>query len=420
MKVALKTLGCKVNQADSDLFLTSIRNTGWETVSFWERADVYVINSCAGTREAERKSSQFVCRVLRANPDARVILTGCLARRLSPPDRSSFDQRVEVLSSPDKIEELLSRFSGSDGYAPVQAEIPRGTRARVWFKIQDGCDHYCSYCIVPHLRGPVVSLPPERVLRSVRTLEEAGYREIVLCGINVGYYGKDLYKPGLIDLLERLVRETGRVRFRLSSLEPFAVTKPFIERYCALGDRVCPHFHLPLQSGSDRILTLMNRGYTVKEYARIVEHLRFHSPLAAVTTDLMVGFPGETKTLFTETTSFIREMDFARIHLFVFSPRPGTSALLLDREGRIGREEIRRRKKIILELAEKSHEAFQKHFLGKTVPVLIESVRDGVAAGHSDRYVGVTIHGVEKESPGDLVDVFVEGVEGGVLTGRLI
>ena len=416
MKVAIKTLGCKVNQAESDILATTFSREGVEVVSFGEEADLYIVNSCAVTKEAENKTRQMVNRILRNNLAPRVILTGCYARLISQERKNPFKEPVFLLPSFPKEREILNLVEKWWGKKFPLAEYPLPPRARTWIKVEDGCDHFCSYCLIPHLRGEVRSEEKEKIIRQAQALEREGIREIVLCGINLGYYGKDKEGESLITLLRELLDNTSVVRFRLSSIEPFLVDEEFIERYFSLPDRVCPHFHLPLQSGSGRILKSMRRGYDAAHYRALVSTLRRYSPQVAISTDIIVGFPGKEKEDFENTVSFAQEIGFSRTHVFVFSPRPGTPAFLWEKEIGIPKTEKKNREKILREVARENQRKYHHLFLGKKLKVLVESAQKGMGSGYSENYIPVRFRGNSKQ--GEIVEVTIEKEGDGFLEGN--
>lgn len=410
MRIAIKTLGCKVNQAESDALVSKLAQNGFEIVDFSEESDFYLINGCAVTQEAERKTRQMVRQALRRNTQALVLLTGCTARLLFKERKDPWNGRVVILPVQDKEKEILECLGRFVSPSAQRHHKVSSSRVRSWVKVEDGCDHFCSYCIVPYLRGGVRSEPPQKILAEVQDLERRGVKEIVLCGINLGYFGRDIVFP-FIDLLELLVRKTGRVRFRLSSFEPFLLTRSFMERYFALGRRVCPHFHLPLQSGSDPILQKMGRGYDTAFYRSLVDTLRQMVPSVAVTTDVMVGFPGETGEDFQNTVHFCRVIGFSRMHVFSFSPRPGTPAFRWEKGMGVKCEEKKQRERTLLKLAEENRYQYHRQFLDKTVEVVLESVRSGMTFGYSENYIPVRIPGVPEGKVGEVVRVKINRVE---------
>ncbi|HPU08846.1 MAG TPA: MiaB/RimO family radical SAM methylthiotransferase, partial [Candidatus Atribacteria bacterium] len=327
-----------------------------------------------------------------------------------------FKEPVFLLPSFPKEREILNLVEKWWGKKFPLAEYPLPPRARAWIKVEDGCDHFCSYCLIPHLRGEVRSEEKEKIIRQAQALEREGIREIVLCGINLGYYGKDKEGESLITLLRELLDNTSVVRFRLSSIEPFLVDEEFIERYFSLPDRVCPHFHLPLQSGSDRILKSMRRGYDAAHYRALVSTLRRYSPQVAISTDIIVGFPGEEKEDFENTVSFAQEIGFSRTHVFVFSPRPGTPAFLWEKEIGIPKTEKKNREKILREVARENQRKYHHLFLGKKLKVLVESAQKGMGSGYSENYIPVRFRGNSKQ--GEIVEVTIEKEGDGFLEGN--
>lgn len=416
MKVAIKTLGCKVNQVESDTLATTFSQEGVEIVDFGEEADLYIVNSCAVTKEAENKTRQLVNRILRKNLAPRVILTGCYARLITQEGQNPFEQSVFLLPQFPKEKEILALVGKWWGKNFSLAEYPLPSRVRAWLKIEDGCDHFCSYCLIPHLRGEVKSENRGKIIRQAKALEKEGIREIVICGVNLGYYGKERKNRELINLLEELVNNTTLVRFRLSSLEPFVVDEEFIKRYFSLQDRVCPHLHLPLQSGSDRILKIMRRGYDTTHYRSLVSLLRSYHPFVAISTDIIVGFPGEEKEDFENTVNFSQEIGFSRTHIFSFSPRPGTPAFLWDKEKGVSPLEKKNREKILLEVAQENQKKYHNLFLGKKLKVLVEEIQEGKNSGYSENYIPVKFKG--KPAVGEIVEVMIEKEENGFLEGK--
>ncbi|HXL02979.1 MAG TPA: tRNA (N(6)-L-threonylcarbamoyladenosine(37)-C(2))-methylthiotransferase MtaB [Candidatus Atribacteria bacterium] len=417
MKVAIKTLGCKVNQVESDILATTFSQEGVEVVSFGEEADLYIVNSCAVTKEAENKTRQLVNRILRKHLAPRIILTGCYAYRISRERENPFEESVFLLPDFPKEKEIINLVGKWWGEKFTLAEYPLPSRARAWLKVEDGCDHFCSYCLIPHLRGKIKSEEKEKIIRQAQALEREGIREIVLCGVNLGYYGKDRGEKGLINLLEELVDNTTLVRFRLSSIEPFLLDEEFVKRYFSLRDRVCPHFHLPLQSGSDRVLKSMRRGYDTTRYRALVSLLRSYCPAVAISTDIIVGFPTEEKEDFENTVNFSQEIGFSRTHVFVFSPRPGTPAFLWEKERGTPKKEKKNREKILLQVARETQKKYYHLFLGKKLKVLVESIQDGTSSGYSENYIPVRFRGNSKER--EIVEVTIEKEGDGFLEGKL-
>jgi threonylcarbamoyladenosine tRNA methylthiotransferase MtaB len=420
MRVGVKTLGCKVNQAESDLLLSAFREAGLEVVDFEEIADCYVINSCAVTGEAERKTRQYVRRALRRNPEALVLLIGCCAKAWQRRGYRLSEERVVLLASDQKEQEICRFFAEHWGIALSLPPFPLPSRSRAWVKVEDGCDHFCSFCLVPYLREGVKSRSPEDILREVQYLEAQGVREVVLCGTNLGYFGRDLQSVTLIDLLELLVQNTRDVRFRLSSLEPYLFSRDFLRRFFALGTRICPHLHLPLQSGSDRILAKMSRGYSSKEYEVLVTTARALCPHVAITTDVIVGFPGEEEEDFEATVRFCQIMGFSRMHVFAFSPRSGTAAFEWEKREGIPKPEKERRVRRLIEVGRELSRRYHQSFVGKRLEVLVESCENGVGVGHSENYIVVRVENPQGTWIGKILPVLVEGADDTGAWGRVV
>ncbi|BER92296.1 tRNA (N(6)-L-threonylcarbamoyladenosine(37)-C(2))-methylthiotransferase MtaB [Atrimonas thermophila] len=405
MKFAIKTLGCKVNQSESDAIASSLSKSLLRQVSFEEKADIYIINTCAVTREAERKSRQFVNRALRTNPSALVLVTGCYARKVHLEGRTFHrNGKAILLPSVEKETEVFDCLKIKLNLEVKSNSVPITNRSRMWIKVEDGCEHFCSYCIVPHLRGKVKSREICDIVSEVRTLEQRGTREIVLSGINLGYYGKERGE-NLLKLIEAILQNTQSIRIRLSSLEPFTISKEFLKKYFSLGERACPHLHLPLQSGSNEILKKMKRGYSKEFFEELVYHARSLNPLVGITTDIIVGFPGETEEQFTETLRFCEKVCFSRMHIFPFSPRPHTEAMKLEEQQGIPAKIKREREKALRAVAERSREKFYQSLVGKTVDVLIENRNQKTGKGYSENYVPVQCENVQEEQVGKIVKV---------------
>lgn len=397
-----------MNQAESDLLLTAFVNAGFTVVDFDEVADCYIVNSCAVTEEAERKTRQYIRRAIRKNPHGLVILTGCCAKFWTTLAHTFLGEQVVVLSEEDKERAICQLFEERFGISLPLPLFPNPPRARAWVKVQEGCNHFCSFCLVPRLRGGIRSRKLADILREVNHLVEQGIWEVVLCGTNLGYFGRDTKEGSLIDLVEFLVAHTRDVRFRLSSLEPYLLSEEFITRYFALGNRVCPHFHLPLQSASERILERMQRGYSPKRYADIVAMIRSLCPRAAVTTDIIVGFPGETPEDFETTVRFCEDMGFSRMHVFAFSPRPGTAAFDWEKKEGIPKLEKQRRVQRLLALGKILSERYHRSFVGEQLHVLVESVEEGIGFGYSENYIPVQIKDVQRRWVRTIIPVLVE------------
>jgi threonylcarbamoyladenosine tRNA methylthiotransferase MtaB len=370
-RIALDTVGCKLNQAETQLLARQLARAGYRLVAPEDGADVYVLNTCTVTRVADGKCRRLLKSARRRNPGALVVAIGCYVER----DRQELAQikGVDLVLDNSQKMDLLPRLEQSGRLLrPGAVSSHADFRTRAFIKVQDGCNNFCSYCIVPMVRGREKSLPLEQVLDEVKSRVADGYKEVVLTGTEIGAYNDK--GIGLKELLRRILADTGVARLRLSSLQPQEITPALIGLW--QDERLCRHFHLSLQSGSDAVLKRMKRRYTTADYKRAVELIRKAVPGAAVTTDVIVGFPGETEAEFRESYDFARQMDFARIHVFTYSPRPGTKAADTPRQvdDKIKRERSRR----MLALGRACVRSFRKGFLGKTMLVLWEKETGGV------------------------------------------
>lgn len=428
MRYIIATLGCKVNQYESEAIEQMLRSRGHRPAGTGERADAVLVNTCAVTAEGERKVRQTVRRLRREHPEAMLAVCGCWSQVDSAAaaalgaevlfgtgDRQGFVRAVEEAVSArtgDRVEKLDDPFRRS-----TFEELPAGAyagHARAYLKIQDGCDNFCSYCVIPYARGRVLSLPAERCAAEAADLAARGYREIVVTGIEIASWGKDLGDPeGLIRPLEAMAAAAPAARLRLGSLEPTAVTETFVSRLRELN--VCPHFHLSLQSGSDATLKRMRRKYDTAAFFAVTERLRAAFPGCGITTDLICGFPGETEEEFSETMAFMEKCAFSAMHIFPYSRRPGTKA---DRmPGQILQEVKARRCHEARALAAAMSRIYRAGCVGQTLSVLFETEREGNSLGHAGNYTEVSVPGVDLR--GQMRDVRITGVRGDVLAGEL-
>jgi len=380
-RVALDTVGCKLNQAESQLIARRLARAGYRLVAPDDGADVYVLNTCTVTHVADGKCRRLLKCARRRNPAALVVAIGCYAERARR-ELSKIKGVDLILDNRQKMD-LIPRLKGLGLARPGESSTQTDSRTRAFIKIQDGCNNFCSYCIVPLVRGREKSVPLDRVIDEVKQLVAEGYKEVVLTGTEVGAYNGN--GAGLGELLQRLLEETGVARLRLSSLQPQEITPELIGLW--QDGRLCRHFHLSLQSGSDSVLNRMGRRYTTADYRRAVDLIRGVVPGVAITTDVIVGFPGETDDEFKESYNFCRQMDFARIHVFSYSPRPGTKAADMPQqvEDRLKRERSRQ----MLALGRACLRNFRQGFLGKTLMVLWEKESCGVWSGLTDNYIRV-------------------------------
>ncbi len=416
MRAAFLTLGCKVNFYETEKMMEQFRQRGFEIVDFKERADVYIINTCTVTNMADRKSRQMIHRAKKKNPQSFVAAVGCYVE--SGGDALLEDPAIDAaFSNRDKLtvaEQVVQRLGLTESSTHVELErgILSQDRTRSFLKIQDGCNQFCSYCIIPYVRGGgrLVSTPPGEVVSQVRELAAAGYKEVVLTGIHLSSYGVESsdareFVRAKGELLLAVVREAARVegirRIRLGSLEPRIVSEEFLGGLAQI-DEACPHFHLSLQSGCDTVLQRMNRHYTAVEYKEKVDMLRRYFQEPAVTTDVIVGFPGETEDEFQRTRAFLRDIRLADMHVFKYSPRTGTPAAVMAEQ--ISPELKSLRSDLLISDAEEYRREYGERFIGQTEQVLFEetTVENGETYlyGHTGRYVKVGVPLPEAQEKG--------------------
>ena len=427
MKVAIYTLGCKVNQYETQAMEQTLRARGHEVVPFSQEADAYVVNTCSVTAVSDQKSRQVIHRVKKQHPDAVVAVCGCYSQTHADDvralgvdllsgtgDRQGFlDLLEEAVVQRRPIEALDRSFDRR-----IFEVLPAGgmtERTRAMLKVEDGCVNFCTYCIIPYARGPVRSLPLETAVEQTVQLCREGYREIVLTGIEISSWGRDL-KTGesLIDLMEAVCRAAGPVRIRLGSLEPRTITEDFCRRAAALPN-LCPQFHLSLQSGCDETLRRMNRKYDTARYVQSVELLNQYFEHPAITTDLITGFPEETEEEFSETLSFLERCGFAQMHIFPYSIRPGTPAADMPQVPKAVKEERAHR---AAQVAAGLHRKYLEGCVGRTYPVLFEQPRDGRYFGHAPNYMEVLVDGADLHN--QVRRVTITGTDGEVLLGTLV
>ena len=429
--MALCTLGCKVNQYETQAICELFERAGYRTVPFDMPADVYVINTCSVTSMSERKSRQMIRRARRLRPDAVIVVTGCYAQ--TAPDKvaqiegvsliigTSDRQSIVALAEKARTEQPIQHVHDimqTRTFEPLSVSTYTG-RVRAYIKAQEGCSQFCSYCIIPYARGPVRSRPLPEILQEAHRLAEAGFCELVLVGIHIASYGRDLADgTDLMEMIRALNEIDGIRRIRLSSIEPMFLDERFLSAVqCA--DKLCDHFHISLQSGCDETLRRMNRRYTTAAFQKIVTAIRAAYPDAAVTTDIMVGFPQESEAEFSESLSFVDAMDFADAHVFAYSRRRGTRADLMD--GQIDDAVKHRRSEEMIALARRHHMQFLQRFVGRSMEVLFEQVweeRPGYYIGKTTNYLDVVCKS-ETDLTGQFRMVRVTGLDGGVLRGAI-
>ena len=427
MRAAIYTLGCKVNQYETQAMEQELRRRGHELVDFEDSADAYIINTCSVTAVSDKKSRQMIRRARRRSPGAVVAACGCYVQTHTDEaktlgidliggtgDRMAFLDLLE-----QEVRDRTPRVAVDDSLRRRSFEVlPAGglaARTRAMLKVEDGCVNFCTYCIIPFARGPVRSLPLDQAVAQTRQLQAEGYRELVFTGIEISSWGRDL-KDGtsLIDLLEAVCAAAPGVRIRLGSLEPRTVTEDFCRRAAALPD-LCPQFHLSLQSGCDETLRRMNRKYDTARYAQSVALLNQYFDRPAITTDLICGFPEETEEEFSKTLRFIAACGFAQMHIFPYSVRPGTPAAKMAQVPKAVKEERCRRAS---ETAAGMRRAYLEGCVGQVYPVLFEQPRDGKFFGHAPNYMEVLADG---EGLHNVVrSVEITGTDGQVLLGRIL
>ena len=427
MRVAIYTLGCKVNQYETQAMERELAARGHAVVDFAGEADAYVVNTCSVTAVSDQKSRQVIHRVQRDHPGAVVAVCGCYAqthaadvRKLGVDliagtgDRAGFIRLLEESAAEKRrIEAIDQPFERRLFEVLPAGGLPERTRAML--KVEDGCVNFCAYCIIPYARGRVRSLPIPTAVEQTRQLAAESYREIVVTGIEISSWGRDL-KTGesLIDLLEAICAAAPTVRFRLGSLEPRTITEDFCRRAAALKN-LCPQFHLSLQSGCDETLRRMNRKYDTARYAQSVELLNQYFEHPAVTTDLITGFPEETEEEFSQTLDFIRRCGFAQMHIFPYSIRPGTPAAQMRQVAKAVKEERARR---AASAAEELHRAYLEACVGAVYPVLFEQPKGGKYFGHAPNYMEVLAEGTELHN--EIRDVRITGTDGESLLGEIL
>ena len=401
MKVKFVTLGCKVNQVESEAMREALLAAGFQEAAGGETADVVVVNSCTVTATSDQKARQALRREKKRNPGAVAVLTGCWPQAF-PQEAQEFleadvvlgtarrgdlvPRLLEYLSTKQRVVDIAPHQKG-EKFEKLSISAMHG-RTRAFVKIEDGCDRFCSYCIIPYARGRVRSKPLEDIREEAARLGEAGYKEVVLTGINLPAYGKDL-GGDLCDAVEAACAAPGILRVRLGSLEPEQLTPPVIARLAA-QEKLCPQFHLSLQSGCDDTLRRMNRHYTTAEYRQIVGDLRKAFPNCAVTTDIMVGFAGETEEEFAKSLAFAKEIAFAKVHVFAYSRRPGTRAY--DMPGQVPNREKERRSREMIAATLATQRAFFAAQTGRVEEVLFEQERDrNVYEGYTRNYTPVRV-----------------------------
>jgi len=427
---ALHTLGCKVNQYETEALKKMVLDKGYKIVEFKEKADLYVINTCAVTSLSASKSRQVIRKALKQNPKAKIVVVGCYAQA-APEEIEKIEGVDLILGTQEKVRlgEFLAALDspewqarslvGAIEQAKEFSHLVTGDyqeRTRAFIKIQEGCEQFCSYCLIPYMRGPIRSRNSEEVLEEIKRLVAEGFLEVVLIGIHLGVFGQENpeEKGNLATLLEKVIEIDGLKRVRLGSLEPTDIDEHLLQ-VISNSKKICPHFHIPLQSGDNQILTAMNRGYTTEFYANLIERIREKIPLAAISTDLMVGFPGETEEKFNNILKFITQVKFSRMHVFPYSQRPGTPAA--DFPNQIPKKIKEKRSEQVRALAEYMTKEYESQFLGKKESVLVEECKDGQAEGLTPHYLKTFFPG-SSELEGKIVEVEITALGEDCLLAR--
>lgn len=425
MKAVLITLGCKVSQYETDVVAEALQKQGYETTNNLEVADIYVVNTCAVTNEAERKSRQMIAKFNKLNPNAKIFVCGCASQ--NNPDQfkdlknvnfvCGNANKLRIIEYLNKKGKKIDKFP--DFYENVGISTSSNTRAYV--KIQDGCNRFCSYCVIPYIRGRSRSRDIISILKEIDTLMQTGVKEVVLSGIDISDYKID-DKPAILELLKQL--ENYDIRVQLGSMEPTMITDDFVKTLKNLKN-FCPHFHLSMQSGSTSVLKRMNRNYTSNDFILAVNKIKKHFKNANITTDIIVGFPGETDAEFNETLKTVKKCKFSYMHIFPYSRRSGTTAdKLLSLKTNpayfmVDGNIIKKRAKILAKLNDKNNRNYNKKQIGKTLSVIVEEKNGTFYVGHSENYVKVFVDNLN-EIPYNIVRIKIKGLYKDGVVGGLV
>lgn len=430
-KVAFHTLGCKVNQHDSAIMAALFQDAGYEVVDFNDLADVYVVNTCTVTHLSDRKSRQMIRHAARENPAATIVVCGCYAQtakaELEALDEVDLiigtNERHKVVEAVETFRQdhVKTAYMADDEELFYYEDLPHervSGMTRAYVKIQEGCDQFCAYCAIPYARGPLRSRSEQDTIDEINMLVERGYKEVILTGIHIGAYGRGVKDEtcDLTGLCRRILDETAIERLRIGSLEGIEMPDALIEMI-ASDERMAKHLHLPLQSGCDRTLSAMRRPYDTEQFREMMRRIRGKVPNIAITTDLMVGFPGETDEDFKESLVFCNDIAFSAMHIFKYSMRSGTPAAAMPDQ--IDPQIKERRAKQMADVAQKNKLDYERRFVGQTLRILVEEqTKDGLWTGHSSNYLLVTFPG-ENIRSGDFVDVKITSAERNRLLGEI-
>lgn len=396
--ISFITLGCKVNQYETNAMAQKFKEKGYKVIEGEAKADIYVINTCTVTNMSDRKSRQMLRRMKDINKNAIIVACGCYVQ-VSKEEVEQMEEIDLVLGNNEKkniveyVEKYIEENKKEENMEDVMqqrefvdfGDVTYTEKTRAVIKVQDGCDIFCSYCIIPYARGRVRSRKPQSVISEIEKIAKQGIQEVVVTGIHVASYGKDFnndYK--LINLLEEINKIEGIKRIRLGSIEPLLITEEFVERLKKL-EKICHHFHLSLQSGCDETLKRMNRRYTIEEFKEIVNRLRKNYEDVILTTDIIVGFPGETEEEFNKTYEFLKDIKFYKMHVFKYSPRKGTKAAKMPKQIDGKQKEMRSKK--LIELSDFNEKTYNEAYINKEVEVLFEEEKEGMYKGHTENYI---------------------------------
>ena len=425
--VAFATLGCKVNQCETDSLVKIFTDVGYVIVPFNEISDVYIINTCTVTKTADAKSRQMIRKARKQSQDALIVVVGCYADNAA--ENMEDDENI-LFAGMEKDSRLLARidsFIKKDINFIVNSQYnsallpfnPKSHKTRAFLKIQDGCQQYCSYCIIPYVRNKLVSMSIDDIFYNLHEIDKAGFREIILTGIHLGLYGKDLRDTGLVNVIKLIEAYNGNIsRFRLGSLEPSDINDELIEVLASSG-KFCRHLHIPLQAASDGVLARMNRPYNLDEYTETLRKLRTAIPDIAISTDLIVGFPGETEFDFNSGLDMVSTMEFSRLHVFKYSIRSGTKAA--NMHGHLPDSIKDTRSNIMIQQGKKMAQAYENKFLFTVQNVLVETIIDkdkSMLCGLTPQYLQVVFSG-EESLIGDIVPVYLTNLNGDYIVGKI-
>ena len=426
MKVAIYTLGCKVNLYESEVIMNSFKKSGYEIVDFEDNADIVIINTCTVTNTSDKKSRNIIRQAVKKHEKAVIVVMGCYSQVRSA-DIKEIDGVDIIIGNTKKskvvslVEEYLKNKKSiteiddimHTDFEPMELDTFE-TRTRAFVKIQDGCNNFCSYCIIPYSRGNIRSKEKDDVVSEIKCLVKNGYKEVVLTGIHTGHYGKDKYDYDFSDLLSELCKIDNLKRIRISSIEITELDSKFID-VLKNNKVIVNHMHIPLQSGCDKTLKEMNRKYDTKYYLDKINLIRSIRPNISITTDLIVGFPNETEEDFNNTLSFLRKVKFSKIHVFPYSRRKGTKADLMDNQ--IDEQTKHKRVKEVLRLSEELEIEYMNKFINTDVLVLIEKFENGIISGHTENYIPVKANGVESDI-NELLMIHIDKMEYPYLIGN--